>query len=136
MKSYRTKGQRHLNNAESGFTLVELIVVVAIIVSLAGFIMPQVAQFHSRGDDGAKEAERDNLQTAFDTYRANNGGTTVTANILFIDTSSNDFSAATGIVNLSPYMRRDATEYFYCWDSSGLITNQDPVATPDCTRTN
>lgn len=136
MKSYSTKGLCHLRKDESGFTLVEVLVVVAIIVALAAVIMPSVAGFADKGDEGGNAAERNNVQTGIDLYMTDNGLTTVNANILAIDTSTNDFSTATGLVDLSPYLRMDATEYFYCWDGAGLITAQDDVATADCTRTN
>jgi len=136
MKSYCTKQLRHFNRAESGFTLVELLVVVAIIIALAAVIMPGVAGFANKGDEGGNAAERSNVQTGMDLYLADNGLTSVTANILAIDTSTNDFSTATGPVDLSPYLRKDSSNYFYCWDALGFLTAQDDVATPDCTRTN
>lgn len=136
MKAFFNKWLRHFEKAESGFTLVEMLVVVAIIIALAAVIIPSVAGFANKGDDGGTAAERDNVQTGIDLYMADNGLSTVTAHNALADTSTNDFSTATGIVDLSPYLRMDSTTYFYCWDSAGLITAQDDVATADCARTN
>ena len=61
--------------------------------------------------------------------------TSVTALDLATDTSTNDFSA-TGSLDLTGYLRETTTTYFYCWDSTGLITAQDEAATADCTRSN
>ena len=136
MKAFFNKWLRRLPKAESGFTLVELLVVVAIIIALAAVIIPSVASFASKGEEGAQAAERDNVQTGIDLYMTDNSLSTIPANILAADTSTNDFSTATGIVDLSPYLRVDSSIYFYCWDAVGLITAQDDVATADCTRTN
>ncbi len=124
MKAFFNKRISRLHKAESGFTLVELLVVVAIIIALAAVIIPSVAAFASKGDDGAKAAERDNVQTAMDTYMADIGSTTVAGNILSTQTSTNDFSSG-GVVDLSTYLRKDTTEFFYCWDISGLVFEQN-----------
>lgn len=57
------------------------------------------------------------------------------------DTSTNDFSAATGILDLEsvgpggfPFVTATTTRYFYCWNTSGVVTVQDIVATLDCSR--
>ncbi len=136
MKTFFNEGMRQFKNRESGFTLVELLVVVAIVIALAAVIVPAVAGFANKGDEGGKADERDNVQKGMDLYLADNGVTTVTANVLAADTSTNDFSASTGIVDLSTYLRTDTSVYFYCWDATGQITAQDDVATGDCTRTN
>ncbi|MFB3091564.1 MAG: prepilin-type N-terminal cleavage/methylation domain-containing protein, partial [Dehalococcoidia bacterium] len=77
MKAFFNKWLRRLPKAESGFTLVELLVVVAIIIALAAVIIPSVASFADKGDEGAKAAEMENIQTAMDTYMADNGTTIV-----------------------------------------------------------
>ena len=135
MKAFFNKWLRRLPKAESGFTLVELLVVVAIIIALAAVIIPSVASFAGKGEEGAKAAERDNVQTGIDTLMADTAATTVTPLILVGDSSSNDFSAS-GTLNLSTYLRNDTTTYFYCWDGAGLVTAQDVASTSDCTRVN
>jgi len=136
MKSFLDKGMRQFHKAESGFTLVEELVVVAIIITLAAVIIPSVAGFAYNGNEGGKAEERVNVQKGIDLHMTDNGLGTVSANILAADTSTNDFSTATGLVDLSPYLRTDSSIYFYCWDATGRITAQDDVATGDCTRTN
>ncbi len=122
MKAFFIKWLRRLPKAESGFTLVELLVVVAIIIALAAVIIPSVASFASKGDEGARAAERDNVQTAIDTYMADNGTTTVTANST---TATNDMSVDP---DLSTFLRKSTTTYFYCWDTAGLVTSQQESA--------
>ncbi len=117
-----------LSRRQAGFTLVELLVVVGIIVGLAAVIVPSVAQFASKGDTGAQAAEKANMQAAFDTMMADKNITTVTAvNLATAGTATNLFSAlpaGTGAVPLSGYLRQATTKYYYCWSIAGLVTEQ------------
>ena len=128
MQQWLKKLAGRLRQGQAGCTLVELLVVVSIVVALAAVIIPNVAQFAGKGDEGAKAAEQENVQTAFDTYMADQGVTTVAANAN-PNNATNDFSA-TGVVDLSSYLRKDTTKYYYCWNSAGLITKQDVAANP------
>lgn len=136
MKGFLSRGLPQLRRGQAGFTLVELLVVVGIIVALAAVIIPSVAAFASKGTTGSMAEERDNVQTAIDIYMADNGVVTVPANIIPMVSSTNDFSAATGVLDLSSYLRKDTTEYFYCWGGDGWVRAQDKVATANCTRLN
>ena len=135
---------KRIRRNQRGFTLVELLVVVGIIVALAAVIIPNVASFSDRGDTGARAAERDNVQAAIDTYMADNGLAILPAgdaNDLAAGFSSDDFTSG-GILDLETgaYLRVATTTYFYCWLPNGLVSFQDPsdppAATVDCTRTN
>jgi prepilin-type N-terminal cleavage/methylation domain-containing protein len=119
---------RKLGRRQAGFTLVELLVVVGIIVGLAAVIVPSVAQFATRGDTGAQAAEKANVQAAFDTMMADNNITSVTAvNLATTGTAGNNFAAlpaGTGADPLAGYLREPTTKYFYCWSAAGLVTEQ------------
>ena len=148
MKRYLKERLRSLRSGDSGFTLVELLVVVGIIVALAAVIIPNVASFANKGEEGAKAAERDNIQASIDAFMADNSYSTLpgtaqeAANDQAGGSSSNNFST-TGILDLESngpsggnFMRATSTSYFYCWSVSGLVTVQDLTTLADCTRSN
>ena len=138
MKRYFRGRLRSLRNGDSGFTLVELLVVVGIIVALAAVIIPNVASFANRGEQGAEAAEFDNLQAAMDTMMADKNIIAVTASAASDQTNAwsalplpagNELFGGT-----TSYLRSANTTYYYCWDSTGLITSQGggSVATTTC----
>ncbi|MBI4282804.1 MAG: prepilin-type N-terminal cleavage/methylation domain-containing protein [Chloroflexi bacterium] len=107
---------------DGGFTLVELLVVVAIIVALAAASVVAVGRFAGKGEEGARASEAEAVQAAMDTMMAENSIAAVTANDL--TTTSNgvqDFAAVPSEGALSGYMRKNPTVYFYCWDSTGKV---------------
>ncbi len=122
-----------ITGGQKGFTLIEMIVVVGIIAVLAAVIVPNIGKFIGSGEQGAKDAEYESVQTAMNAMMADKAVTTLTANTGATSTSSNDWSALPtesgtdpGAVPLGPYMQQDITVYFYCWDLNGQLTN-DPA---------
>lgn len=114
-----------LQRSQAGFTLVELLVVVGIIVALAAVIIPNVASFSGKGETGAQAAETENVQTAFDAMMADKGISGVTATAT-ASPRINGFSAlptGTGSAFLYPvYLREATTKYWYCWTGTGILT--------------
>ena len=49
---------------ESGFTLIEILVVLTLLGALAGIVIANVSGFIGSGKEDAMRAERDNIQTA------------------------------------------------------------------------
>ncbi len=135
MIGFFSKRVPRLGSKESGFTLVELLVVVGIIVALAAVIIPSVASFAGKGDEGAQAAEWENVQAAMDLLLADEGITSVTANdLVAVGTASQTWSAlpvnpGTSGYFLDQYLRSDTTKYFYCWDLTALVTEQFESAT-------
>lgn len=131
LMSYIKSHLAGLRRKQAGFTLVELLVVVGIIVALAAVIIPSVAQFANSGEAAAASAEWDAIQTAIDTYMADNALAALPAGDFPAVTTAgdNDWSSA-GTLDLvtGGYLRDTVSNYAYCWNATGLVTGQE--ATP------
>jgi general secretion pathway protein G len=58
---------------QKGFTLIELLVVIAIIAVLASILMVNFIGVRQRARDGQREANVQQIQSALELYRADNG---------------------------------------------------------------
>ena len=79
MKNLVTGVSRRLQRSESGFTLIEMLIVVGIIVALAFAIVPQVVSFSGKVEEGKKTSEKSTVQSALDAMMAEKGIVTITA---------------------------------------------------------
>ena len=130
-----------LRRSEKGFTLVELLVVVGIIVALAAVIIPNVSRFTGKGNEGALSAEAENVQAAMDTMMADTGSIDVAAyDLSNLSTATNswtglplDGASSLNVATLDGYLRADTTKFFYCYDVAGLVSEQFETATA-CTQ--
>ena len=145
MKTLVKKSLARITKNQTGFTLIELLVVVGIIVALAAIIVPAVAKFSQKGEEGGAAGEHDTVQTALDAMMADKIltgvaptvpgiGTTDVYNIIG-DTVDFDADAVT-----TAYMNGDAggdfvrdpvMSYWYCWDAAGNVFQaQDALGDP------
>ena len=135
MRRFLKRAKNTVLRQEGGFTLIELLVVIGIIVVLAAITIPLVIKFTSSGKEGALAAERESVQTAMNAMMAEQDISTVNDH-----TSGGGYNTWTaeptgaGSVPLSGYLQKDTTTYYYCWDTTGLITSQGggSVATTTC----
>ena len=67
---------------EQGFTLIELIVVMAILALLAGLVVPRFANILADSETKANQANLDMLNNACDLYETNTGNTVADLNEL------------------------------------------------------
>ena len=134
MKSTIRKLAARLSKSEAGFTLIEMLVVVGIIVALAAVIVPLVVQFAGKGDEGAEDSEEETVQTAMYTMMADKEITEVKAHDTATDNAVKDWSALpldeadnSVVRSINGYLGLTGSEttlYYYCWSKTGKITKQ------------
>ena len=114
--------QVKVSKSQKGFTLIEMLVVVGIIVALAAVIVPTVIKFSGSGEEGAKKSEFDNVQAAIDLMITDNNLTSVTAgDAAAAITNTTDFGSGQLIAE---YFRDDSTSYCYTWATTGTLLAQ------------
>ena len=107
-----------LHRDSKGFTLVELIIVVAILGVLAAIIVPNVTGLASYGEPEAAQQELATVQTAMDIMMAKTGATSVN-----VTAATSDMSAfPTGTPLYPDYLRTSTTKGTYSVVASGLVT--------------
>jgi prepilin-type N-terminal cleavage/methylation domain-containing protein len=105
-------------NQMKGFTLVELLIVVAILGVLSAVVLPNVIGLANQGQVEAAKAELVTVQTAMDTMMAKTHITTVT-----VTAATNNMSSfPTGNGLYSTYLRTAVTKGTYSCDATGLVS--------------
>ena len=123
--------RRKLRN-QAGFTLVELLVTVGIVVALAAVIIPLVIQFANKGDEGSHAAEANTVQTAINTMMTQNSTNLISERL--IRTSAVIVPGETfgifGGDTFTDYMRTDGlnTECAYYWNTLGSVIQDHAIA--------
>ena len=108
---------KRIHRNSKGFTLVALLIVVAILGVLAAVVLPNVTGLSGEGEAEAAKAELVTVQTAVDTMMAKKGITSVKA------TSKTNNMAAfpKGNVLYPNYLRTKTTKGTYSCSTTGLV---------------
>ena len=126
-----------VGKGQKGFTLIEMLVVVGIIVALAAIIVPLVISFAGSGEDAAQKGEVETVQTAIQSLMVDNDLSAVTASASGaggekINSTGTQFNAT---VTLLAYMDQPSTQYCYRWGTDGRVTFQYDLVAGVCGAT-
>ncbi len=117
----KTNAERK-RSGEEGFTLVELLIVLAILAVLVAVVLPNFTGLLGGSQTTAADAERVIVQTAVDAKMAVDNSAATTA----ITTATTDMTTAAGGFGLYPtYMRSTETNGTYRCDTTGLVEQVD-----------
>jgi prepilin-type N-terminal cleavage/methylation domain-containing protein len=113
----RYRRLRAKRGGEAGFTLVELLIVIAILAILVAVVLPNFTGLIGGSETTAGEAELNIVQTAVDAKMAAESLSSVTA----IAVATNDMTSS-GFDLYPTYMRGSATNGTYTMTASGQVT--------------
>jgi len=108
---------KRMHRESKGFTLVELLIVIAILGVLAAVVLPNVTGLVGEGQTEGAKAELVTVQTAMDTMMAKAGLSSVAAT----SATANMTSFPTGSALYPDYLRTATTKGTYSCSTTGLV---------------
>ena len=126
---------------EGGFTLVELLVVISIIVALGAVTVISVAKFAGKGQQGGQTAELSTVQAAMDAMMADKlaPDVAVQAHVATVNDGIRAFGALPtvgaslkAVSVLDPVYLRAPTTCSYYWNTAGRVSQVNDVVGDAC----
>ena len=105
---------------QRGFTLIEMLVVIAVMGVLAAVVVPNVIGFIGGGQTQGAATELDIVQTAIDSMMVDKGLTAVTA-VTTATSAMASFPDGTNPIYPN-YLRKDTTKGTYTCTADGKVT--------------
>ena len=112
-------------------------VVPVLLVIMLGIalLVPLMTPYSSAPSESDRTAEMDTVQTAMDAMMVDNEITDVVPSSYAIqDWISYPIATGLGLHPLTDYLRETTTGYFYCWDTTGRITQQEETGQVRCSQ--
>ena len=111
--------------------VVLVLLAIGIVIAVA---LPRVSYLPDYQGD-PREAEKDTIQAAMDAMMVDNSITEVEASVYpNQDWTSYPSVPGLGLVPLSDYLVKATTEYFYCWETTGWIRQQEESGPVRCSQ--
>lgn len=112
---------KRIRKGERGFTLVELLVTIAILGTLFGIVTLALNGLANNSTSNIKAAELDQVQTAVDIYLAANYPDTVVVPERLVGAVA-VIASADADAPFNTYLRQMPTSFTYYWDTDGSVT--------------
>jgi len=109
---------RRIHQANGGFTLIELVIVIAILGILMAIALPNFSGITTRGETAADKAELVTVQTAMDVMMAE----LIMSSVNATGSTATMSAFPTGYALYPSYLRSEFTSANYSCSSTGLVT--------------
>ena len=120
---------KKLHRGQKGFTLMELLIVVAILGVLAAVVIPRFTGLIGEGESEAASTELEVVQTAMTACMAAAGDGTVTAqsSAVQLGPDSTSYPAGLDSGSIANYLQT-STGWTYTWTDTGVVTQVAEVS--------